>query len=111
MKKLSLDIEDLAVESFDTSAAGVAPRGTIHGAQVSQTTCAQLICDCPTNGAECDTNYGSACEDTFNTCAITCGDSCTFHCSRTCPPNTCAYSCEGTCGCPTWSPNETCGIC
>lgn len=111
MKKLSLHIEDLAVESFDTSSAGAVRRGTVQGAQLSQTTCQQIICDCQTNGAECPTNFGPECEETVNTCAVTCGDSCTFFCSRTCPVNTCAYSCEGTCGCPTWRPNETCGIC
>lgn len=109
MKKLNLNVEDLAVESFDTTSVESSPRGTIHGADVSETTCQQIICDCETNGRECDTNYGSRCEDI--TVGITCAPSCTFHCSHSCPANTCAYSCEGTCGCPTWSPNETCGIC
>ncbi|WP_420127623.1 hypothetical protein [Longimicrobium sp.] len=115
MKKLSLHLEDLAVESFETTDEAAASRGTVRGAQVSQTTCQQIICDCQTNGFECETNYNcethTCPEPTDETCRITCGDSCTFFCSRTCPVNTCAYSCEGTCGCPTWSPNETCGIC
>jgi hypothetical protein len=108
MKKLNLSLEDLAVESFETTAADADRRGTVHGAQASDTTCQQIICDCPTNGRECISN---PCGTDDCTVAITCGDSCTFFCSHTCPPNTCAYSCEGTCGCPTWSPNETCGIC
>lgn len=107
MKKLNLSLQGLAVESFETTDAGAARRGTIHGAQVSDTTCQQVACDCPTYGYECDTN-DAACEDTI---AATCGDSCTFFCSHSCPVNTCAYTCGDSCGCPTQSPHETCGIC
>jgi hypothetical protein len=108
MKKLSLDLEQLAVESFATD-AGRKPYGTVRGHVNSNTTCFQIICDCPTGGT-CDTDCGQV------TCGADCGSgnpSCadTCFCSNTCPANTCAYSCEGTCGCPTWSPNETCGIC
>jgi hypothetical protein len=105
MKKISLNLDSLHVESFETTAEALAPRGTVRGNVVSETTCQQIICDCQTNGTECETNYEC------DTDAATCGASCTFYCSHTCPVNTCAYSCEGTCGCPTWSPNETCGIC
>lgn len=104
MKKISLNLESLRVESFETTSRAADERGTVRGNALSETTCQQVICDCQTNGYECDTND---CE----TAAATCGDSCTFHCSQTCPVNTCAYSCEGTCGCPTWAPNETCGFC
>jgi hypothetical protein len=101
MKKLSLNLDELAVESFDTTAAERAARGTVNGAQVSATTCQQIICDCQTNGFECETNYNCP-QETDETCAATCGASCTFFCSHTCPANTCAHSCEGSCGCPTW---------
>lgn len=110
MKKLNLKLDDLAVESFDTTPAARPDRGTVQGNDVSDTTCYDRHCTCETNGFECETNYNCP-EPTMDTCNATCGASCTFFCSHTCPMNTCAYSCEGTCGCPTWSPNETCGIC
>ena len=101
MKKLSLKLEDLSVESFDTSVAE-APRGTVVGAGFSDTTCNQIICDCVTNGRECDSAGDTVCD-------LTCADcgSADIICSNTCPANTCASSCEGTCGCPTWG-GETC---
>ena len=93
MNKLTLKLEELTVESFDTTVAAPSHRGTVRGAAFSETTCQQVICDCQTNGTECDTG---GCND--ETLAATCGDSCTFFCSQTCPVNTCANSCEGTCG-------------
>lgn len=54
MRKLALQLDDLAVESFD-----VAPRegggGTVRA---HETTGNQIICDCVTNGFECETNHG-----------------------------------------------------
>ena len=69
MKKLALDLDSLVVESFDTSAARM-PRGTVRGNDVSDTTCHQIICDCPSGSG--DTCEGS-CEDT---CVESC-DACT----------------------------------
>ena len=110
MKKLSLSLEDLSVDSFDTTAHAIARRGTVRGADASDTTCAQVICDCRTYGYECPTNDYDC--PPGGSGGLTCDPSCAPLCSdETCPPNTCAYSCEGTCGCPTWYPNETCGIC
>ena len=103
MKKISLQLDSLLVESFETTSGLAGSRGTVRG-HVSETTCHQRLCDCETNGMECETD---GCNDTL---AATCPASCTFFCSQTCPVNTCAYSCEGTCGCPTWQ-GETCGIC
>ena len=107
-KKLALELDQLVVESFATSSA-LRPRGTVRGHDVSDTTCNQIICDCPTGGT-CDTDCGQG------TCGAECGSgrpSCAYTClcTDTCPGNTCAYSCEGTCGCPTWWPNDTCGLC
>lgn len=111
MKKLNLRLEDLAVESFETTAEGAPRRGTVRGAQMSQTTCVQIICDCQTNGAECDTADCGTFDCPVETDARTCGASCTFFCSHTCPVNTCAYTCGDSCGCPTQGAHETCGIC
>jgi hypothetical protein len=81
MRKLTLNLEQLSVDSFDTTAVEKA-KGTVVGEQCTcWTRCGQNTCPgCPT----CD-----------NTCAYTCDDA-------TCPAcPTCAASCNGTCDCPT----------
>jgi hypothetical protein len=78
--KLKLNLEQLSVESFDTTSVEK-QRGTVVGEQCTcWTRCGQNTCPgCPT----CD-----------NTCAYTCDDA-------TCPAcPTCAASCNGTCDCP-----------
>lgn len=98
MKKLALNIDDLKVESFDTS-AGHAPRGTVVGNDVSETTCNQVICDCYSNGAECETNYN--CPVETDTCPVETDNSCRLSCDHSCFGTgcrpTCGYSCGGTC--------------
>jgi hypothetical protein len=75
MKKLKLELDNLTVESFDTTGVQK-PRGTVVGEQ----------CTCWTN---CDTCPG--CPTCDATCAYTCDDA-------TCPNcPTCAASCNGTC--------------
>jgi hypothetical protein len=74
--KLTLSLEDLSVDSFDTTGTQKA-RGTVFG---EQCTC-YTQCTCP----GCPTCYAS--------CNGTCGG--------TCGENTCAASCNGTCGTPT----------
>jgi modification target Cys-rich repeat protein len=71
--KLTLNVEQLAVDSFDTSTAS-AKRGTVFG---EQCTC-YTQCTCP------------GCPTCYNTCAATCVNTCDDH--------TCAASCNGTCG-------------
>jgi hypothetical protein len=95
MKKLNLDLDQLVVESFSTAAARRAG-GTVRGNDLSDTTCYQRICDCPT-GFTCLTDCNQY------SCAGTCGDSCDNICpsGRSCdnPPtcfDTCGYD---TCGC------------
>lgn len=83
MKKMSLKVEDLAVESFDTS-AGQPPRGTVvaHDSEtdlLSCTSCGNTYC-----GQSCEWCSG------YNTCANW---------------NTCAAGCTGGGGCGTW---DTC---
>ena len=68
--KLRLEVEQLAVESFDTAADGRA-RGTVAGHQSA-------------------TDF--------------CSDECTLQYSA-CGPDTCLYSCGGTCG------SYTCYLC
>ncbi|HYR09771.1 MAG TPA: hypothetical protein VEQ60_18490 [Longimicrobium sp.] len=102
MKKMKLELEQLAVDSFDTSAAPER-RGTVYGRQVTDFT----HCTCPGHPS-CDgydTCQGPTC-DAF--CTYTQGDpSCdiTCHGRFTCEPS-CDYTCPGygatceyTCGC------------
>jgi hypothetical protein len=72
MGKLRLDLDQLTVDSFDTSETA-AEKGTVFG---EQCTC-YTNCTCP------------GCP----TCDNTCGDSC----NGTCVDNTCEFSCYGTC--------------
>jgi|SRR5215218_6166345 len=93
MKKLNLDLDQLAVESFDTSAA-VRPRGTVRGFDITDSTCYDEGCACLTNRT-CDTNCNQE----------TCGASCYQICAptnageHTCNQPSCFYSC--TCPPPT----------
>lgn len=89
MEKLKLHLDELSVESFDTS-CNLKDKGTVVGEQ-NTNTCP----GCPTCAA---------------TCAYTCDDAtcpncptCAASCNGTCAGNTCWDSCGRTC----W---DTCGI-
>jgi len=45
MKKLSLNVENLAVESFETNTAGAQSRGTVHGASQQTVNCTYFLTD------------------------------------------------------------------
>jgi hypothetical protein len=80
MNKLKLRLDELAVESFDTTRLSD-DKGTVFGEQCS----CQTVCSCP------------GCPTCDATCAQTCDD-------PTCVGQTCwGNTCEGTCaldGCP-----------
>ena len=83
MERLTLRLDDLAVDSFPTTAPAAA-RGTVFGEQ----------CTCYTN---CTCPGCPTCDDT---CAETCGDSCgPSTCAQTCGEatfdRTCLMSCNG----------------
>jgi hypothetical protein len=84
--KLKLDLDQLAVDSFDTADARPR-RGTVFGEQ----------CTCPT-----------AC-----TCpgCPTCDATCPATCVNTCDDYTCANSCNGTCGASCNTCNFACNTC
>lgn len=84
--KLTLDLDQLQVESFDTSGDELARRGTVHGN-------ADCTCQC------CETDF-TACGQ--NSCAGTCAASC----NGTCNEYTCA-GCYQTDFC-SGGPNATC---
>ncbi|HEX2206353.1 MAG TPA: hypothetical protein VHG93_01620 [Longimicrobium sp.] len=78
--KLKLDLDQLTVESFDTS-RHAEKKGTVFG---EQCTC-YTQCTCP--GCPTCANY--------NTCDNTCPNTCAY----TCDDNTCPYTCDdASCG-------------
>lgn len=94
MNKLRLHLEDLAVESFDTSRPA-REKGTVFGEQCScGGTCAgQATCDYTCDDATCP----NTCDDA--TCAYTCDDlTCAGSCTK----------CYDTCGGATCGPYRTC---
>jgi hypothetical protein len=87
MKKLKLD--DLSVETFDTTAAAK-EKGTVFG---EQCTC-YTQCTCP----GCPTCAGTCPADP--SCADTCWDTCdNFTCIATCGFSNCETRCGNTCRC------------
>jgi hypothetical protein len=90
--KLTLKLEDLSVDSFDTTTAQKA-KGTVFG---EQCTC-WTNCTCP----GCPTCYAS--------CNGTCGDTCPATCAYTCDDASCGDSCgcNYSDACNTWDPCPT----
>jgi hypothetical protein len=93
MKKLGLNLEQLAVESFETTVAARS-RGTVRGNDLTDSTCYDENCECVITQNTCNTNCGQ------NTCDYSCG--------MICPPtehgeHSCAVpSCLNTCTCPSY---------
>ncbi|HEY0021006.1 MAG TPA: hypothetical protein VGC13_32190 [Longimicrobium sp.] len=97
--KLSLNLDDLSVDSFDTTTAEKA-KGTVFG---EQCTC-YTNCTCP----GCPTCYAS-CNGTCDaSCNGTCGGSCAGTCDASCN-GTCDAYCYGTVNDYTCAPYGTCG--
>jgi hypothetical protein len=95
MRKMMLQLESLAVESFDTTAAG-APGGTVLAYDRTEgctNTCA----------GSC---FNTACTCPPGSCQLTCGGSCVLTCAVTCLGPTCPGSCVDTCG--TCAGNQSC---
>ncbi|HEX6042545.1 hypothetical protein [Longimicrobium sp.] len=91
--KLKLNLDQLSVDSFDTSASQ-RPSGTVFGEQCTCYT-ACTCPGCPTCDASCNGTCGGTCGE--NTCAASCngtcaGASCGYSCNYTdcdCAPETC----------------------
>jgi hypothetical protein len=103
MQKLRLHLEDLQIDSFQTTAAQK-PKGTVFGEQCTCYT--QCTCPgCPTCDASCNGTCNATCA---GSCNGTCGPTCNWSCGNcTLEGPTCA----GTCGamtCPTSEPNQFC---
>ena len=82
MGKLTLNLDQLIVDSFDTSTP-VKEKGTVFGEQCSCPT----VCSCP----GCPTCVNTECnQDTCYTCGASCGGSCFYtECTTTRRDNTC----------------------
>ena len=95
--KLTLNLDDLAVDTFDTT-RGERQKGTVFGEQCTCYT--QCTCPgCPTCYASCNGTCGGTCGE--NTCAVSCNGTCN------CPSDaTCDYSCD----CPQSCLNTACGF-
>ena len=78
MKKLHLSLDDLRVESFETSAGG-ATRGTLFANQGSHVVSCNGSCDptCDERNVSC----ANTCEATCNRIQVSC-------------PNTCDHTCD-----------------
>lgn len=92
MRKLTLNLDQLAVDSFNTVAERRS-EGTVFGEQCTCYT--NCTCPgCPTCDVSCDGTCGDTCGDS---CGGSCGDSCYHHSCNYCPTHqdpTCGY---GTC--------------
>jgi hypothetical protein len=81
--KLKLNLEQLSVDSFDTTETEK-PKGTVFGEQCTCYT--NCTCPgCPTCDASCN-----------GTCVASCNGTCAASCYGTCGA-TCGYSCDGYC--------------
>ena len=97
MNKLKLGLDDLQVDTFQTTSAPK-QKGTVFGEQCTCYT--QCTCPgCPTCDASCNGTCNASCN---GTCAATCNASCEGTCDAC---GTWGGSCGGTCGdytCGTW---------
>jgi|tagenome__1003787_1003787.scaffolds.fasta_scaffold20989918_15 hypothetical protein len=87
-KKLTLELDQLGVESFDTGAAPL-PRGTVRGRDYTlEVTCKPALCDDSSVGT-CDSDC--QCPTGFSDCQYvhSCGSDCVW--------SVCQYSCQGSC--------------
>jgi hypothetical protein len=94
MHKLRLTLEDLCIDSFDTTPAA-RERGTVVGQQYYT----RYDTHCPTWCLEYPTCADDSCGGTcpWKTCADTCAYTCAATCAFTCDDDTCYISCHGTC--------------
>ena len=115
MRKLTLNLEALAVQSFETTPADEAARGTVLGRNGFNVGVGVLPRDtyphgCPsplcvdTPMASCDGSCVDTCHDSCAgscaSCVYSCGASCGGTCNQTCPAS-CAPSCGPLCVPPT----------
>jgi len=107
MKKLTLRLEDLRIDSFSTTEVQ-REKGTVYGEQCTCHT--QCTCPgCPTCDASCNGSCDASCNGTCAGCGSgdwTCGGTCDYTCGG---GGTCDPTCAG------WAtfagPNQQCNVC
>lgn len=87
MAKLSLKLEELTVESFET-AEPLPVRGTVLGQETGSEP--QIICQCSYDVGTCDRTCGASCRSCVQTCGCT---------SDPTGEATCATGNQVICGC------------
>lgn len=92
MQKLTLNLDELYVESFETS-RGLLERGTVRGA--SESTANQIICTCDSDNGTCDASCQGGCGT--QSCGGTCGGATCGFCTQ---DLTCATGHQIQCSCP-----------
>ena len=103
MKKISLDLDALVVDSFELEPEA-GSLGTVNAyATTLQFTCLGPTCRRTINGCtcalSCDGTCDASCAGTcqtcagLNTCDYSCGGSCDYTCGDTCQGITCFDSC------------------
>lgn len=102
MHKLKLDLDQLAVESFDTNPSDSARRGTVQGfvptpAATCFITCPTCYNTCASCGGTCDNSCGGTCYCSGYTCGGSCGGTCNEVTCVTCHTNCEQDSCVGPC--------------
>ncbi|HEX6373893.1 MAG TPA: hypothetical protein VF006_33500 [Longimicrobium sp.] len=110
MKMLKLRLDDLRIDSFDTTVPQKA-KGTVFGEQCTCYT--QCTCPgCPTCYASCNGTCDASCN---GTCGASCGATCDYSCGGTCDYtcNCSDYSCDYTCDGYATTPNNmyNCVLC
>ena len=92
MNKLKLQLEDLLVDSFDTTPVQK-EKGTVFGEQCTCYT--NCTCPgCPTCYASCNGSCDASCNGTCGaTCDASCGGTCDYSCD--CSQYSCNYTCDG----------------
>jgi hypothetical protein len=84
MQKISLNLDTLLVESFETTTGMEQPRGTVRGAESAE----------PTEATHCGSCEAS-CGPTF--CLFTCGQSCEVTCGDSCHGSCMGETCDFLC--------------
>ncbi|HEX5869898.1 MAG TPA: hypothetical protein VFY65_05775 [Longimicrobium sp.] len=107
MRKLRLQLDDLRIDTFDTTAPQRA-RGTVFGEQCTcWTQCGQNTCPgCPTCDASCNGTCAGSCNGTCASCDASCNGTCDWTCDYTCGDSCGGYTCDTS---P--DPRQPCMIC
>ena len=111
MNKLKLKLDDLQVDTFQTTPASK-EKGTVFGEQCTcWTQCGQNTCPgCPTCDATCNGTCNASCNGTCASCGASCGGSCDWTCDWTCDYS-CGDSCDGFTCATSPDPRQLCQPC